>query len=152
VPHASYPDPGMVAFDAYSRATGGRTYDDRPMPAWDNLGDAIQDAWQAAARAVIDTARAADTADNAVEQFTTSVVGDPQTPSLGHIVLVAMDPASNNGAPTSPAVITRIWPNDLINVRALPDAPTPTKAMTSLSYVDTVDDLAPGRWTWPPRT
>jgi len=42
-------DPAEVAYEAYSRSTRGLTHDGRPMPAWGDLGPAIQSAWQAAA-------------------------------------------------------------------------------------------------------
>lgn len=39
------------AYAAYGHATGGLTFDGRPMPAWDDLGETIQQAWTAAAQA-----------------------------------------------------------------------------------------------------
>jgi hypothetical protein len=44
--------PGQLAYQAYAKATGGLTYDGRPMPAWDDLGDRIRHAWAAAALAL----------------------------------------------------------------------------------------------------
>jgi hypothetical protein len=44
-----------------------------------------------------------------------------QVPSVGRIVFVTMPPESNNGADVAPAVITRVWGDDVINVRVLPD-------------------------------
>lgn len=41
----------QTAYEAYAAHTGGKTYDGRDMPAWDDLR-AIQHAWEAAARAV----------------------------------------------------------------------------------------------------
>jgi hypothetical protein len=43
---------GRVAYEAYGRSTGHRTHDDRPMPAWDDLGETVQRAWAASAAAV----------------------------------------------------------------------------------------------------
>ena len=43
---------GVVAYDAYARHTGGKTYDGRDMPAWRDLTDLIREAWEAAAWAV----------------------------------------------------------------------------------------------------
>lgn len=45
-----------------------------------------------------------------------------QTPTIGRIVIVPVDPAVNNGATLAPAVITRVWNNELINVRVLLDS------------------------------
>lgn len=39
---------GERAYEAYSRATGGKTFDGRDMPSWEFLGDTIQAAWIAA--------------------------------------------------------------------------------------------------------
>ncbi|WP_329564682.1 hypothetical protein [Kitasatospora sp. NBC_01266] len=45
--------PAQLAYTAYGTATGGLTHDDRPMPAWEHLGEPIQAAWTAAAAAVL---------------------------------------------------------------------------------------------------
>lgn len=47
-------DPGQTAYDAYTVATGGKTWDGRDMPTWDQLGDRIRDAWTDAGRAVLE--------------------------------------------------------------------------------------------------
>jgi hypothetical protein len=78
-----------------------------------------------------------------------------QQPSLGRIVLVAVDPAMNNGADTAPAVITRVWNATTINVRVLLDSDGVPPWRTSLTHTDTLEGLdpflCPHRWTWPPR-
>lgn len=51
--HPIPPDLGQRAYAAYGEAVGGRTHDGRPMPAWDDLGEQIQDGWTAAARAAV---------------------------------------------------------------------------------------------------
>ena len=43
-------------------------------------------------------------------------------PSLGRIVLAPVDPAQNNGADVAPAVITRVWSDEIVNVRVLLDS------------------------------
>ena len=40
------------AYEAYGVVTGGKNYQGNPMPAWEDLGDKIQQAWRAAANAV----------------------------------------------------------------------------------------------------
>ena len=42
------------AYSAYGESTGGKTFDGRDMPKWDDLGERIQAAWCAAAQAVVD--------------------------------------------------------------------------------------------------
>lgn len=44
---------GESAYDGYREATGGKTYDGRNMPAWADLGERIQGAWEMSAWAVI---------------------------------------------------------------------------------------------------
>ena len=44
----------MVAYMAYAKFTGGKTYDDKQMPQWQDLPKRIQDAWRAAIGAVLD--------------------------------------------------------------------------------------------------
>jgi hypothetical protein len=46
------PTPGQVAYAAYGAATDHLNYQGLPMPAWTELGDTIQRAWENAAAAV----------------------------------------------------------------------------------------------------
>lgn len=43
---------GQIAFEAYSKAKRGKTYDDKPIPHWDDLNEDVREAWGAAAQAV----------------------------------------------------------------------------------------------------
>ena len=43
---------GQVAWEAYAKAVGGKTFDDKPLPTWEELGDRQKDGWRAAAEAV----------------------------------------------------------------------------------------------------
>lgn len=75
-------------------------------------------------------------------------------PSLGRIVLVPMDPTTNNGNELAPAVITRVWNDTLINVKVLTDAPL-DQWRTSLTLLDQapIEGVPAGlhmAW-WPPR-
>lgn len=148
-------DLGPNAYAAYGRATGFRTHDGLPMPAWEALGDTIQNAWRAAADEIVnylaDAAQEATVSSEPEQSAIPAAATGGQQPSQGQIVLVSIDPLNNNGSPTAAAIITRVWTNGVINVRIQPDGDFPTKSATSLSYVETVADLAPGRWTWPPR-
>ena len=45
---------GKIAFDAYVKAVGGKTYDGKPIPKWEDLSIPIRQAWSKAARAVLD--------------------------------------------------------------------------------------------------
>ncbi|MFF0597934.1 hypothetical protein [Streptomyces antibioticus] len=45
-------DLARAAFAAYGDAAGGLTHDGRTIPAWEDLGEHVQQAWTAAATAV----------------------------------------------------------------------------------------------------
>lgn len=77
-----------------------------------------------------------------------------QKPSLGHVVLVKVDPAQNNGSDTAHASITRVWSDELVNIRVMLDAFSMPLWLTSVNLFDTEDEaVAAGRHTcyWPPR-
>lgn len=42
----------QAAYQAYQEATDGKTHDGRSMPAWEDLGTPVQNAWKLAAEAV----------------------------------------------------------------------------------------------------
>jgi hypothetical protein len=44
-------------------------------------------------------------------------------PSVGDVVLVFAEPEHNNGADVAPAVVTRVWSDQCVNVRVLYDGP-----------------------------
>jgi hypothetical protein len=43
---------GQIGYEAYARFTGGKTFDGRQMPKWDELPANIKDAWDAAATSI----------------------------------------------------------------------------------------------------
>ena len=51
-----YPQAARLAWDAYTKASEGKTYDGKPLPTWQELGYEKQAAWMAAARAAMDYA------------------------------------------------------------------------------------------------
>lgn len=127
-----------TAYAAYGASTGHRTYDDRPMPAWEDLGGQIQAAWVCAAGAV---------ALNVLARLGASDSGS--APDVGDMVLVLVDPAESNGSNVAPAVVTRVWNESTVNVRVLFDSDA-LQWRTSLVYVDSLDDAVAGAavWTW----
>jgi hypothetical protein len=72
------------------------------------------------------------------------------TPSLGDIVVVPVDPGDNNGARIAPAIITRVWNPDCINVRVVLDG-AGTLWRTSCVRVDSLPAANGSNhvWTWP---
>jgi len=44
-------------YEAYAKQTGGKTFDGRDMPTWDQLPSSIKDAWSAGAEYVLEHAR-----------------------------------------------------------------------------------------------
>ncbi|MFF1469126.1 hypothetical protein [Streptomyces mirabilis] len=81
----------------------------------------------------------------------------PQKPSVGRVVLVGCNPAYNNGSTVAPAIITRVWSDTCVNARVLPDSPGPSEQRTSITFVETAEELDGDElerqyhWTWPPR-
>jgi len=43
---------GQIAFEAYSKAVGGKTWDGKPIPHWNDVSASVRNAWDVAARAV----------------------------------------------------------------------------------------------------
>lgn len=43
---------GRIGYEAYAESTGGKTFDGRDMPRWDELPQRIVAAWEAAALAI----------------------------------------------------------------------------------------------------
>jgi hypothetical protein len=77
-----------------------------------------------------------------------------QKPSLGRIVIVPVNPTFNNGTDEAPAVICRVWDEEMVNVRILGDSKE-TTWRTSCKLFDekpetfhTKEDCV--AW-WPPR-
>lgn len=128
-----------TAYAAYGASTGHRTYDDRPMPAWEDLGARVQAAWICAAGAVaLDTLARVGASNSGC------------APDVGDVVLVPMDPVLNNGAAVAPALVTRVWNPTTVNVRILADGHA-IDWRTSVAYRDSLDNVAvpAAVWTWP---
>lgn len=74
-----------------------------------------------------------------------------QKPSLGRIVLTFLTPEENNGSEVAPALITRVWSDDMVNVTVFPDAEYGPVRRTSVRLVDSQpSESGPACW-WPPR-
>lgn len=79
-------------------------------------------------------------------------------PSVGRIVLVMGGAAKSNGADVAPAVITRVWSDEMVNVTVFPDAhERAAQPETSINLYETEDEArealaSSGRAAyWPPR-
>lgn len=46
--------PGQTGFEAYSATTNWLTYDGKPIPPWVNLNDRVRNAWETAAKAILE--------------------------------------------------------------------------------------------------
>ena len=44
---------GQIAFEAYSKERSGKTYDEKPIPTWEELKPEIKQAWNTAGEAVL---------------------------------------------------------------------------------------------------
>lgn len=45
---------GKVGYDAYAKSTGGKTFDGRDMPKWEDLPEPIRKAWWHAAMSILE--------------------------------------------------------------------------------------------------
>jgi hypothetical protein len=91
-------------------------------------------------------------------------------PSIGRIVHVLVDPATNNGADVAPAVITRVWSDTCVNARVLLDQEGIlwltsitlhadrdaldafwAENLAQLRAAGNTDDIKPTGAFWPPR-
>lgn len=45
---------GKAGYEAYAKSTGGKTFDGREMPKWEDLPQRIRDAWTQAANAILE--------------------------------------------------------------------------------------------------
>jgi hypothetical protein len=45
------PDYGIIAWEVYAKTVGGKTFDGKPLPTWNELGELQKKGWQAAADA-----------------------------------------------------------------------------------------------------
>ena len=81
-------------------------------------------------------------------------------PSIGRFVHVIGPDAESNGAKVAPAVITRVWSEDMVNVTIFPDGAAPVPRTSVKLYADenaargiTLADyrFPPNPAFWPPR-
>lgn len=70
----------------------------------------------------------------------------PQTPSPGRIVFFR----AGNSAEESPAIVTRVWENGLVNLTVFPDGSAPYN-VGSVDFYDHPTEKPGFAWRWPPR-
>lgn len=72
-------------------------------------------------------------------------------PTVGRIVLVAVDPKINNGSDRAPAIITRVWGDICVNLRVIVDGPgeMPWRTSSTLCEPEDLGDQT-SKWAWPP--
>jgi hypothetical protein len=64
-------------------------------------------------------------------------------PHLGDVVLTLVDSAQNDGSSIAPAMITRVWSDEMVNLRVILDAFTMPLSMMSVRLVDTQGEPRP---------
>jgi hypothetical protein len=63
-------------------------------------------------------------------------------PSIGRIVHVLVDPKTNNGSDVAPAIITRVWSDECVNLRVIRDNyPGAEEWLTSWSLHESRDEI-----------
>lgn len=72
-------------------------------------------------------------------------------PSIGQIVVVPMDPVMNNGADEAPAMITRVWSDEMVNVRILGEQSLHVEWRTSVRLLAEKPEVPGHDAWWPPR-
>lgn len=75
-----------------------------------------------------------------------------QKPSIGRIVIVNVVPnfSTNNGSNEAPAIITRVWNDELVNVKVLNDGPENEWKTSVTLHDERPENPGHGAW-WPPR-
>lgn len=119
---------GQIGYEAYAVATGGKTWDGKPMPTWEAVaasGTKVAGAWEAAAQAVLE-----DDASARLGPFGdihhTPLPGWPKTSEIARRVAACggvlremeCDPQSNNLTLTCTG-LTKDWA--VVLVRILPN-------------------------------
>lgn len=74
-----------------------------------------------------------------------------QKPSIGRVVIVPMNANENNGATEAPAVITRVWGDDMVNLRVLADSSEAPEWRTSVRLHETRPESPRHDAWWPSR-
>jgi len=72
-----------------------------------------------------------------------------QKPSLGRIVLFRAHHA--NGKSEHPAIITRVWSNECVNLTVFPDTQLPISYTSVLQNESLTEGWQSCAWRWPPR-
>lgn len=73
-------------------------------------------------------------------------------PSIGRIVLVPVDPTINNGCDVAVGIITRVWTDEMVNVRVVLDGPGGDWKTSVSLCADEETARAKGHAVyWPPR-
>lgn len=127
---------GQLAFEAYNASKGGVTFDGRPIPKWEALGEDVRTAWSAAATAV----------------WTKAFIGVQPAekkpvkpvPSLGRIVHFVMEDEQHR-----PAIITQVWAgNDYeVGLVVFDAADAPALYRSPVEFDS--DGKLVGSWHWP---
>lgn len=74
-----------------------------------------------------------------------------QTPTVGRVVHVAVDPEENAGQGYAAGIITRVWQDDMINVSVFLDSPSGPVQKTSVALHDERPENPGHDAWWPPR-
>ena len=79
-------------YEGYATSTGGKTFDGRQMPAWEELPDRIQETWRAAIAAALDEPASATETLTDVQVRLLDEVG---TKKIADVIKTMMPPDSS---------------------------------------------------------
>ena len=124
---------GQVAFEAYNKSKGGKTWDGKPIPPWTAVGDDVRVAWECAATDAI-------TYFLAEEE---KIEAEEQVPSIGRIVHFVMDDGQHR-----PAIIVQVFAGEQgeVGLVVFEPATNPTNYLALIGF-DPQGEV--GSWHWP---
>jgi hypothetical protein len=124
---------GQIAFEAYNKAKGGKTFDGRPIPPWGEVGAEVQAGWEAAADAVADVILADEEDDE---------------PAYDPFIGAGVHYVTSEGAHL-PAVVVRVWAerNGAVDLVIFDTGDTPVSTADVVDYDPSPDHVA-GTWHW----
>lgn len=150
----------MATYQAYRIGSDLDASGDALRAAWVEMSEAERAAWRAVSDFAVSYGVAKGkrmTEGLQAPDGAKAEAGQPPA-ALCRMLIVVGPVATSNGADHAPAIITRVWSPDMVNVMVFPDAITPRPATSVTVYADEAaarEAIASNRYAnaayWPPR-